>query len=246
MNPTKRNLLITGGAGNVATFLRQHWGERHTLRLADIRPVEDLSSHEEAVEFDISDLEAFTKACEGIDTVVHLAADPSPRADFYESLLQRNVIGAYNGFEAARRAGCRRLVFASSINAVSGYDRSRTPVDWDAPVYPSNVYGATKCWGEALARVYSHTHGLSCLCVRLTRPRFRQDDFDPAADFHGVSARDTAQVFLRCVEAPDDVKFGIVHGVSKHDGYWFQVSASDERIGFEPQDGTAFPKTGDT
>ena len=246
MDRTKQKLLVTGGAGSVATFLRQHWGNRHTLRLADLRKVEDLSSHEEAVEFDVCDLDAFTKACEGIDTVVHLAADPSPHADFYDSLLQRNVIGAYNGFEAARRARCRRLVFASSINAVLGYDKSRTPVGWEAPVYPTNVYGATKCWGEALARVYSHTHGLSSLCVRLTRPRFRQDDFDPDADFHGISARDTAQVFLRCVEAPDDIEFAIVHGVSKHDGYWFRVSASDERIEFEPTDGTAFPQTGVT
>ena len=166
MNPTKRNLLITGGAGNVATFLRQHWGQRHTLRLADIRPVEDLSPHEEAVEFDISDLEAFSKACEGIDTVVHLAADPSPRADFYESLLQRNVIGAYNGFEAARRAGCQRLVFASSINAVSGYDRSRTPVDWDAPVYPSNVYGPPNAGARRwLASIRTHTVSPASACA---------------------------------------------------------------------------------
>ena len=119
----KRHVLITGGAGRVASILRQHWGTRYRLRLADVRPVVDLDRHEEYVELDITDLGSFTVACEGIDTILHLAADPSPQADFYQSLLSLNIIGGYNGFEAARRAGCRRLVFASSINALLGYGR---------------------------------------------------------------------------------------------------------------------------
>ena len=162
----KLHVLITGAAGRVASILRQHWGDRYRLRLADVRPVEDLDLHEEYVELDITDLEAFTTACEGIDTVLHLAADPSPKADFYQSLLSLNIIGGYNGFEAARRAGCRRLVFASSINAVLGYGQDGQAASWEVPIYPQNVYGATKCWGEALARAYDHEHALSCICVR--------------------------------------------------------------------------------
>ena len=143
------------------------------MRLADVRPVADLDRHEEYVELDITDLEAFTAACGGIDTVLHLAADPSPKADFYQSLLSLNIIGGYNGFEAARRAGCRRLVFASSINAVLGYGQDGQAASWEVPIYPQNVYGATKCWGEALARVYGHEHALSCICMRLHSPSTR-------------------------------------------------------------------------
>ena len=129
-------------------------------------------------------------------------ADPNPGADFYESLLQRNLIGGFNGFEAARRAGCRRLVFASSINAVLGYGDASQPTTWEAPAFPQNVYGATKVWGEALARVYSDPHGLSCLCVRLTSPSFDQaGDWDPEQPMARISPRDTAQVFGRCVDA---------------------------------------------
>jgi nucleoside-diphosphate-sugar epimerase len=224
----------------VASMLRHHWAERYTLRLADLRPVEDLASHEEFVALDIADLDAFTAACVDMDTVVHLAADPSPAADFYDSLLQCNLIGGYNGFEAARRAACRRLVFASSINAVLGYGGTETPTAWDAPIYPQNVYGASKCWGEALARVYADQHGLSCLCVRLTSPSFDPAaDHDPQQSVCTISARDTAQVFGRCVEAAEDLAFGIVHGVSHHQVGWLRVSESDPRIGYEPQDGTA-------
>ena len=143
---TKPHVLITGAAGLVGGIVRQHWGDRYRLRLADIQPVSDLADHEESIKLDIRDLEAFTEACRDIDVVLHLAADRSPSADFYETLIDLNLIGCYNGFEAARR-----VVFASSINAVLGY-RGSSAVPWDVPIFPQNVYGATKCFGEALGQ----------------------------------------------------------------------------------------------
>ena len=103
---TKLHVLITGAAGLVGGIVRQHWGDRYRLRLADIQPVSDLADHEESIKLDIRDLEAFTEACRDIDVVLHLAADRSPSADFYETLIDLNLIGCYNGFEAARRSGC--------------------------------------------------------------------------------------------------------------------------------------------
>ena len=239
----KRHVLITGSAGRVASILRQHWGDRYRLRLADVRLVEDLALHEEYVELDITDLEAFTAACEGIHTVLHLAADPSPQADFYQSLLSLNIIGGYNGFEAARRAGCRRLVFASSINAVLGYGKEGRKASWEVPVYPQNVYGATKCWGEALARAYGHEHALSCICVRLHSPTFDQSNFAEDATDGGISPRDASNLFAACIDADEEVGFAIIHGASHHKDNWFLVSSSDPRLAYEPQDGTAFPRT---
>ncbi|SVB35354.1 uncharacterized protein METZ01_LOCUS188208 [marine metagenome] len=180
------------------------------------------------------------KACEGIDTIVHLAADPSPAAEFYETLLPLNIIGGYNGFQAAAEAGCRRIVFASSVNAVLGYG-GETTTDWDVPVFPQNVYGATKCWGEALARVYSDQHDLSCICVRLGSPRLRMDKLKPEdldKPSMGISRRDTAQLFGRCVDV-ENVDFAIVHGVSRHRRSWMDVEHSCLVLGYEPEDGTA-------
>ncbi|NKB66944.1 MAG: NAD-dependent epimerase/dehydratase family protein [Candidatus Latescibacteria bacterium] len=238
---TDKKILITGAAGLVGSILRQHWGDAYPLRLADIRPVENLQAHEELVELDITQLDQFEAACQGIDTVIHLAADRSPRADFYKTLLDLNIIGAYNGFEAAARAGCRRLVFASSINAVLGYgDRKDTP--WDAPVYPINVYGATKCWGEALGRVYSDQRGLSCIAVRLGSPRLDQSgDGNPDRPTHEISQRDTAQLFRRCIEV-EDVDCAIVPGISRHRHGTQDVEDAVRILGYEPQDGTAFPR----
>ena len=160
----QKKVLITGAAGRIGGYLRHYWGDCYALRLSDVKPVEGLSAHEEFVEVDVADYDALAAACEGIDVVVHLAADPSMQADFYETLLQRNIIGCYNAFEAARVAGCRRIVFASSINAVLGHE-DKTPVPWDIPVYPINVYGATKCWGEALARVLRLPSSYSRACA---------------------------------------------------------------------------------
>ena len=213
------------------------------MRLADVRPVADLDRHRSHVELDITDLEAFAAACEGIHTVLHLAADPSPQADFYQSLLSLNIIGGYNGFEAARRAGCRRLVFASSINAVLGYGKEGRKASWEVPVYPQNVYGATKCWGEALARAYDHEHALSCICVRLHSPTFDQSNFAEDATDGGISPRDASNLFAACIDADEEVGFAIIHGASHHKDNWFLVSSSDPRLAYEPQDGTAFPRT---
>lgn len=233
----KKHVLITGGAGFVAGMLREHWGDAYNLRLADINPIENLALHETFFQLDITQLNSFRQACEGIHTVIHLAADRSPRADFYETLLNLNIIGAYNAFHAAHEAGCKRLIFASSVNAILGYN-GQTPVEWDVPIFPTNVYGATKCWGEALGRVYSETHGLSCICVRLGSPRLDPNTtYDPDKPSMLISPRDTAHLFQQCVEV-EHTPFAIVHGVSDNKVNWMGIEKTQEILGYKPQDGT--------
>lgn len=237
----KKHILITGGAGMVAGILRNHWGDQYRLRLADLQPIESPGDHE-SILMDITRYDQFLASCEGIDTVIHLAADRSPRAEFYKTLLDLNIIGTYNAFQAAHEAGCKRIVFASSINAILGY-KGDSAVEWDVPIFPTNIYGATKCWGEALGRVYSETHGLSCICVRLGGPRFEQNgDWDPTEPSMGISPRDTAQLFGKCVDA-EYLSFAIVHGVSRHRYSRMNLTETSRVLNYEPQDGTAFPRT---
>ena len=235
----KMKVLVTGAAGLVGGHLREFWGDRFELRLSDIKPVANLAAHEDFVEMDITSFDDFLAACQGMDALVHLAADPSMEADFYETLLDLNIIGCYNGFEAARVAGCKRIVFASSINAILGHGKDKRLVAWDAPVYPVNVYGATKCFGEALGRVYAHQHGLSCIMVRIGAAAWQQaGDQGTIRRQAGITARDQAQLFARCLEAPEDVVFKIVHGTSNHTMQWMDLEVSRE-LGYEPEDGTA-------
>ena len=262
----KPRVLLTGASGLVGGILREQWGDRYQLRLADIQTIEGGRSrtklplnpaHEEFVLLDTSDLDQFTRACEGIDVVVHLAADPSPSADFYGSLLDRNVKSTYNAFAAAAAAGCRRVVIASSVNAVLGYggvgrEGQASGSAWDAPVWPVNVYGATKCWGEALARVFSTSYSgpsagepadgpLSCICVRLGSPRWDPEGAGIPSPYGepqwGLSARDCGQLFGRCVDV-EDVPFAIVAGVSRHASSWMDVEHTCAVLGYTPEDST--------
>jgi nucleoside-diphosphate-sugar epimerase len=239
--PPERHILMTGAAGTIGTMLRRGWADRYQLRLADVRAVDTTAEHESFLQVDITNLDQMRRACEGMDTVVHLAADGNPNGDFYDSLLHRNVIGTYNAFQAAVDGGCRRLVFASSIHAVWG----RMPASFvtpDEPVHPANVYGATKCWGEALARSFHRQHGLSGICVRIGSPLFRQDGvWDQNEPTDGITERDLVQLFWRCVDV-EDVGVAIVHGVSRHRKCLLDLEDTCRVLGYEPEDGTVFAK----
>ena len=237
----KRTVLITGAAGLFGGILREHWGDRYNLHLSDVRPVADLAAHEEFVAADIVAPEQLLQACEGVHTVVHLAAYPGDGAEFYDTLLRLNIVGAYNAFAAAHEAGCRRLVFASSIDAVKGYwDDGEVPTD--VPVYPTNLYGASKCWGEALGRVYSHQHGLSCICVRLCNPGFEQAGTWNREDvISGLSPRDAAQLLGLCVDV-EAIDFAIVNGISDHLHGRLDLAGTRQLLGFDPRDGTVYPR----
>jgi nucleoside-diphosphate-sugar epimerase len=163
----RRHVLVTGATGNIGSYFAEHAHEKYRLRLM-VLDGEDTSAIEkygEVVIGDILSLERMKEVCRGIDTVVHLAADPDPSAT-WSSLLPLNIVGTYNTFVAARAAGCRRVVFASSIHAVSGHPPGRQ-VRANDPVNPADLYGVTKCFGEALARYMAEQEGLSAIAIRI-------------------------------------------------------------------------------
>src|SRR5215204_1721539 len=153
----RRFVLLTGAAGRIGTAFREAHGEQYRFRLADLDAdvlADTPGTDHEVVRLDIADADACREACAGIDTVVHLAADPSPEADWESSLLPNNVRGTVNIFRAAHEAGCRRVVFASSVHAFIGYPPGETLAD-DASPRPVNLYGASKVFGEAVVSRFS-------------------------------------------------------------------------------------------
>lgn len=240
-----RRVLLTGAAGRIGVAFRRFAGERYQFRLGDQPPIvpTDAAPHE-AMALDVSDLEACRRACAGIDTVVHLAADRHGTADFYGSLLDNNIKGAFNIFRAAKDAGCRRVVFASSVQAVSGYPADVT-VRPEDPVWPRNMYGASKCFAEATARVFAHTEGLSCIGVRigLWDSGFGREEMDANRRRMYISQRDLNQLLVRCIETPE-IAFAIVHGISDNRAKRLDLAATRELLGYTPQD-DAFQVFGD-
>jgi nucleoside-diphosphate-sugar epimerase len=242
-----RRLLVTGLSGLIGGALRKHLDGSYTLRGLNRRPVPGVDCHLA----DLGDLDAIQPAFANIDTVVHLGAaagDDQTAAD----LLRSNVIGTYNVFEAARRAGVARVIFASSGATIAGWERepplsdlvngryealgSWTPMTHEAPVRPGGLYGATKVWGEALARVYADSHGLSMICVRIGRVRAEDRPLSPREYSVWCSQRDVVGMIAACIEAPPTVRFDIFYAVSDNRWSYRDVGHARAVLGWAPRD----------
>jgi NAD+ dependent glucose-6-phosphate dehydrogenase len=199
----------------------------------------------------LEDFEALRDAVEGMDVVVHMAADPSGEGG-WESLLSSNLIGAYNVFEAARLAGVSRIVSASSIQTVFGY-RDTEPyttlfearyddvVPSGIPLLthrdcprPLNLYASSKVWGEALAHTYAYRHGMSCIVLRIGWVVEEDRPPNPWGRNQWCSQRDIAQLVQCCIDASDDLRFDIFYGVSNNDFNWVDLDHAREVVGYEP------------
>jgi nucleoside-diphosphate-sugar epimerase len=235
--PQPRLILLTGAAGRIGVGFYRHAAGRYRFRLAD-RTADGLTAAAEGddvLALDVADLDACRAACDGIDTVVHLAADPSPEADFYGSLLDNNVKGTYNVFRAAADRGCRRVVYASSVHVVAGYPAD-VQVRAADPVNPANMYGVTKCFGEAVAACFAHA-GLSAIAVRIGAyhaPGRGPADALAYPDAY-VSERDLNQLLVRCVETPE-IRFAVVYGLSDNRHKRADLSTARDLLGYAPED----------
>ncbi|MXN53712.1 NAD-dependent epimerase/dehydratase family protein [Shinella sp. AETb1-6] len=165
MSKSYKTILITGAAGRLGTELRRGLSPlADTLRLADIDEIKDLQPNEEAMTFNLADEAAVMKAVEGVDAIVHFGGVPLERP--WEEILDANIRGSYHIYEAARKHGVRRVVYASSVHAI-GYHPLEAHIDTDAPVRPDSLYGVSKCFVEALSRFYWDKFGLESVCLRI-------------------------------------------------------------------------------
>ena len=236
--PAARRVLVTGAAGNIGSRFAAACHDRYTLTLM-VHPEDDATSIEpygEVVRGDITDKDQLLECMRDQDAVVHLAANR--RADApWETLWGPNIIGAQHAFAAAHEAGVSRFLFASSVNAV-GAAQSPHQIQPGDPVTPGNLYGATKCFGEALARYYAQRQNMACFPLRIgayeTIEFFRQRTKHKP---HGicVSPRDMNQLICLCLDTTS-VRFAIVHALSRNDQPRMDISGVCELLGYAPQD----------
>src|SRR5438046_10042984 len=158
-------VVITGAAGLVGSMLRPRLARPgRTLRVLDIAPL-TAGPGEEAIAASVTGMDAMTAACRGADAVIHLAGIAGEAS--WESISELNIGGGYVAFEAARRVGVPRVIFASSNHAVGFTPRSGFPVPDYAFPKPDTYYGAAKVTGEALAALYHHRYGMDAICLRI-------------------------------------------------------------------------------
>lgn len=232
-------VLLTGAAGRIGSSFYAHVAGGFRFRLADIvttNLTDACRDGDEVIDLDVADLSACQEACEDVDTVLHLAASPSPQSDFYESLLDNNMKGTYNIFRAAADQGCRRVVFASSVHVVMGYPPN-IQSNPDSPVRPLNMYGVSKCFGEAVASCFARAEGLSSVAVRIGSydAEWFRNELTPENLSGYVSHRDLNQLLALCITTPD-IPFAIVNGLSNNRFKRMDLTSTCELLGYAPQD----------
>ena len=244
-----KRVLITGAAGLIGGVLRDALSDRYELSGIDVRPVAGM----ESAVADMRDLDAVHSAFEGVDTVIDLAAVVSEWSP-WDEIYENNFPATHNAFEAGRRAGVKRVVFASSNHATGmyegdepyasivagrygGLDPSKIPhLNTDMPIRPDGPYGIGKAFGEAVGRYYSDRHGLSVICLRIGTVNRENRPVIVRQFATLLSHADLTQLVGRCVEAPGDLRFAIFYGVSDNTWRFWDIGNSRDLVGYEPRD----------
>jgi uronate dehydrogenase len=224
-----QKVLITGAAGDIGTRLRKILrGVYPQLRASDIRKPADLAAGDDFVPADLTDLAQVEKAMAGMEGVIHLGGHSVEGS--WETILNANIIGCYNLFEAARRAGVKRVVFASSNHAIGFYPRSQR-IGVNVRVRPDSRYGVSKAFGEALGSLYADKHGLRVTCLRIGN--VADTPVDERRLSIWVKPEDLAQLMCIGLEHPD-IHFETFYGVSDNAAsFWDNSRAA--HFGYRPQ-----------
>jgi len=223
-----KTILITGAAGDIGTHLRRELAGKYHLRLSDVRPLKPARG-EKFARADISRMADALRITRGVDAIVHLGGYSVEGP--WEGILSANIIGCYNVFEAARRNGVKRMLFATSNHAVGFYPRQQT-IDHRVYIKPDGRYGVSKVFGEAMGSLYADKYGMQVFLMRIGN--VNPAPIDKRRLSIWFSPRDLAQLVSIGIEHPD-IRFEIVYGVSNNTRSWYDNSNAF-RLGYKPVD----------
>ena len=225
-----RTLLLTGAAGGLGRVLRERLkADCDLLRLSDIADLGAAGPGEELVPGDLADAAAVDRMVAGVQAIVHLGAY-SVEGPF-QPILQANIVGAYNVYEAARRHGVKRIVFASS-NHVTGFYRQSETIDASQPPRPDGIYGLSKAFGEDLSRLYFDRYGIETACLRIGSSYPEPKDRRMLATW--LSYDDLHRLVSACLATPV-LGHTIVFGMSANPATWWDNRLA-RHVGYVPRD----------
>src|SRR5919108_1079421 len=221
-------ILMTGPAGGFGTSLRKLLPPIYPdLLLSDIKAPADLGGGEEFKAADLADLAQVEAICEGVDGILHFGGYSVEGP--WDSILQSNIIGGYNLFEAARKKGVKRVVFASSNHAVGFYPRHHR-IGTDVTARPDSRYGISKVFGEAVGALYADKHGLAVTCLRIGN--FGDKPIDHRRLSIWLKPEDLVQLVRIGLEHPD-IHYEIFYGASDNSRSWWDNSTA-YNYGYRP------------
>ncbi len=229
-----QTLLLTGAAGGLGTALRQRLKDncdvlRLSDRAADCERLGAAQANEVIVPAELADAAAVERAVAGCQAIVHMGGVPVEGP--FDPILQANILGVYNLYEAARKHGVKRVVFASS-NHVTGFYRQSETLTPAHPPRPDSLYGVSKAFGEDLSRMYFDRYGIETACVRIGSSFAEPRDRRMLATW--LSFDDLHRLVTACLTTPV-LGHTIIFGMSDNSVAWWD-NASVRHVGYRPQD----------
>lgn len=229
-----KKILITGGSGKIGSHFVQAFSHQYQFRVFDIHPPKIQNGSVEYFQGNLTDREYLVEACKNIDIIIHLGGIANPEATFND-LLDANIIGTKNVVDAAILAGCKKIIYASSAQTIEGYPKD-FQINSEMAVRPGNLYGVSKCFGEALLSYQCFSSDLNAICLRIGAYEF-------PADFTEMNARDMSaylhpndlnQLLHLCIES-ENIKFEIVNAISNNTYKRLDIQKAKVLMGYEPQ-----------
>ena len=225
-----KRVLLTGAGGGVGRKMRQALqGVYPILRLSDIVDLDPAGPGEEVEIADFTRADDRERMLRDVDGIIHLGGISVE--DDWDEICRVNIDATYRLFEAAWRAGVRRIAFASSNHSIGFYPRGQR-LDGSERPRPDCRYGLSKVFGEGLAQYFADNYGMGILSIRIGW--CFEEPSTPRHLAAWVSISDLTQLCRIGLEAPD-LHHEIVYGVSDNSRTWWD-NRTARRLGFIPQD----------
>ncbi|HEY9693248.1 MAG TPA: NAD(P)-dependent oxidoreductase [Oculatellaceae cyanobacterium] len=231
-----KHILITGAAGVIGTSLREHLSQHYNFRCLDINAIPNTNN---MIIADITNFKAVLEAMQGVDAVIHLAANPKLN-QAWDDVYHSSIGGTYNIFEAARQAGVTKVIYASTTHVSIWPDiKQQVLITPEMPVNPDTLYGVGKACGEMLGRFYTEKYNLSVICLRIgwfkLKPEINNPDQLQRFIRTWCSPKDLAQLVRRSLDT-DNLGFQIFYAVSNNRQRFWDISNAQKLVGYQPED----------
>ncbi len=244
-----QNVMITGAAGLLGTLLSRELSDRYAVSGID----RTRRSRNDVRRMNMAKPRSLDSVFRGMDAVIDLAGLPDAETP-WRDVWKNNVPATMNALEAARRAGVRRFVFASSNHVTGMYEQDppysaivageygdldprATPlITPSSPVRPDGPYALGKALGEAAARYYSDAFGLSVICLRIGTVNAENRPLEPRHFATLLTHDDLRRLVDAALKASDDLGFGVYYGVSRNRWRFWDIARAGEEIGYDPRD----------
>jgi uronate dehydrogenase len=215
--PPFNRILLTGAAGELGKVLRKRLKPlTRVLRLSDVADIAPALDDSEEIQYcDLANKKAVDELVQGVDAILHFGGVSTERS--FKDILGANICGVFHIYEAARRHGVKRVIFASSNHVIGFYPQGQR-LDAHSVRRPDSYYGLSKSYGEDMASFYFDRYGIETVSIRIGSSFVEPQNRRMLSTW--LSYNDLTQLLERAL-CTADVGHTVVYGVSNNQTTWW-------------------------